>query len=91
MLPEGTRSPDPAVRPFKRGSFVLALDTGVPVMPVSLRGVKHVVPRGLPTLKPGEVQMIVHPAEPTAGRGAEAADALAEEVWRTVMSGCEEA
>jgi 1-acyl-sn-glycerol-3-phosphate acyltransferase len=91
VFPEGTRSPDPAGRPFRRGSFRLAIQAGAPVVPVSLCGVKSVVPRGLFSLEPGDVRMIVHAAVPTAGRAVEAADALAEEVRRIVVSGCEEA
>ncbi len=88
VFPEGTRSPDAEVRPFKRGSFVLALEAGVPVVPVSLRGVKRVAPRGLATLRPGTVRMVIHPAVSTAGRSPEAAESLAEEVRRVVAGGC---
>ena len=70
VFPEGTRSPDGAVRRFKRGSFSLALQAGVPVVPVSLVGVKAVVPRGLPSVRPGLVQVVVHPVVPVAGRPA---------------------
>jgi 1-acyl-sn-glycerol-3-phosphate acyltransferase len=84
VFPEGTRSPDARVRPFKRGSFVLAAEAGVPVVPVSLLGVKAVVPQGIRTLRPGTVHLRVHPAIPQAGRDAEA---LAEEVRRIVGGG----
>jgi 1-acyl-sn-glycerol-3-phosphate acyltransferase len=89
VFPEGTRSPDAGVRPFKRGSFVLALEAGVPVVPVSLGGVKRVVPRGLSTLRPGTVRLAIHPALSTEGRTVEAAESLAEEVRRVVASGAE--
>jgi 1-acyl-sn-glycerol-3-phosphate acyltransferase len=89
VFPEGTRSPDAGVRPFKRGSFVLALEAGVPVVPVSLRGVKSVVPRGLATLRPGTVRLVIHPAVSTTGRTADAAASLAEEVRRVVADGLE--
>ena len=90
VFPEGTRSPDTEVRPFKRGSFVLALEAGVPVVPVSLQGVKRVAPRGLATLRPGTVRLLIHPPVPTAGRSLEAAESLAEEVRRVVAGGCAE-
>jgi 1-acyl-sn-glycerol-3-phosphate acyltransferase len=86
VFPEGTRSPDARLRPFKRGSFVLAAEAGVPVVPVSLLGVKRLVPHGIRTLQPGTVQLRVHPAIPLAGR-AEDAEALAEEVRRIVGGG----
>jgi 1-acyl-sn-glycerol-3-phosphate acyltransferase len=91
VFPEGTRSPDEKVRPFTRGSFVLAAMAGVPVVPLSLVGVKRVVPGGLLGLNPGTVLLTVHPALPTAGRSVEDAAALADEVRRIVLQGCGQA
>lgn len=88
VFPEGTRSPDGAVRRFKRGSFGLAIEAGVPVVPVSLIGVKAVVPRGLTSLRPGAVRVVVHPPVPVAGRPADDAEAVAEEVRTIVAAGC---
>ena len=90
VFPEGTRSREGAVGPFKRGSFVLALEAGVPVVPVSLIGVKSVLPRGL-HLRPGTVRLLVHAPVATAGRATEQATELAGEVRRIVMTGCEAA
>ena len=90
VFPEGTRSPDAAVQPFKRGSFVLALEAGVPVVPVSLQGVKRVVPRGISTLRPGTVRVWIHPPVPTAGLSPDAAESLVEDVRRIVAEGCVE-
>jgi 1-acyl-sn-glycerol-3-phosphate acyltransferase len=89
VFPEGTRSPDGSVRHFKRGSFSLAIEAGVPVVPVSLVGVKALVPRGLWSLRPGRVLLRIHPAIPVSGRSASDAQALAEEVRLVVAAGCE--
>jgi 1-acyl-sn-glycerol-3-phosphate acyltransferase len=89
VFPEGTRSPDGSVRHFKRGSFSLALEAGVPVVPVSLVGVKLLVPRGLTSLRPGRITLRVHPAIPVSGRSKDEAEALAEETRRAVAAGCE--
>lgn len=91
IFPEGTRSPDGTVRAFKRGSFLLALEAGVPLVPVSIVGVKRVVPRGFLSLRPGTVLVRVHLPVPTAGRAVEEASALAREVRAIVVRGCEEA
>jgi 1-acyl-sn-glycerol-3-phosphate acyltransferase len=91
VFPEGTRSLDGAVQPFKRGSFVLALDAQVPVVPLSIRGVKRLAPHGLPSLRAGTVHIAIHPPIETGGRDRAAADALAEEVRRVVAGGCREA
>ncbi len=84
MFPEGTRSPDGLVHRFKRGSFALAIDTGAPVVPVSLIGVKAVVPHGLTSVRPGTVGVALHAPMPTAGRAPAEAEALAEEVRQIV-------
>jgi 1-acyl-sn-glycerol-3-phosphate acyltransferase len=88
VFPEGTRSPDGSVRRFKRGSFGLAIAAGVPIVPVSLVGVKGVVPHGLPSLRPGAVAVALHPPVPVAGRSPDDAEALAEDVRRIVAAGC---
>jgi 1-acyl-sn-glycerol-3-phosphate acyltransferase len=88
VFPEGTRSPDERVQHFKRGSFVLALQAGVPVVPVSLVGVKRVAPRGLMRLHPGTVTLMVHPAVATGQRPVEDAALLADEVRQVVARGC---
>jgi len=88
LFPEGTRSPDGAVRRFKRGSFSLAIEAGVPVVPVSLIGVKAVVPRALSSIRPGTVGIVLHPPVPVAGRSPGDAEALAEEVRTIVARGC---
>jgi len=88
VFPEGTRSRDGTVAHFKRGSFSLALDAGVPVVPVSLVGVKALVPRGLTSLRAGRVTLRVHPPIAVAGRSKDEAEALAEETRRVVAAGC---
>ena len=88
VFPEGTRSPDAAVRRFKRGSFGLALDAGVPVVPISIVGVKAIVPQGLFSLEPGTVDVRVHAPVPVEGRGPGEAEALASEVREIVAAGC---
>ena len=90
VFPEGTRSPEGAVGDFKRSSFLPALEAGVPVVPLSLVGVKDVARGGL-HVQAGRVQLVVHAAIPTAGRDVEEAGALAEEVRRVVCTGCEAA
>jgi len=88
VFPEGTRSRDATVGRFKRGSFTLALDAGVPVVPLSIVGVKDVVPSGLLSLEPGTIDVFVHSPIPTAGRHHDEAEALAGEVRETVVAGC---
>jgi 1-acyl-sn-glycerol-3-phosphate acyltransferase len=90
VFPEGTRSPDGTVRRFKRGSFSLALEAAAPAVPVSLVGVKTVVPRGLASVRRGRVVVRIHAPIASTGRAPEEAEALAEEVRQIVAAGCVE-
>jgi len=90
VFPEGTRRRGEGVGAFKRGSFVLALEAGVPVVPLSIIGVKRLSSGGL-RVRAGTVRLVVHPPVATAGGDARQAAALAEEVRRIVKSGGEAA
>ncbi len=88
VFPEGTRSRSDEVGLFKRGSFKLALSAGAPVVPLSLIGVRHVIPSGLLSLRSGRVGLRVHAAVPTDGCPESGAEILAAEVRRKVVEGC---
>jgi 1-acyl-sn-glycerol-3-phosphate acyltransferase len=59
--PEGTRSRDGKLLPFKKGPFHLAMDSGVPVVPVTIVGAHEVWPKGHFRITPGKVTMVFHP------------------------------
>jgi len=91
VFAEGTRSVDGRVGKFKTGSFLLALEAGLPIVPVSIVGSRHVMLKGRLTTYPGRVRLVVHaPIEmPVTSSGdpralAEAARALAESTRRIV-------
>src|SRR5947207_2052233 len=46
FFPEGTRSHDGVVKPFKRGAFKLALDAGVDILPMGINGTLNALPKG---------------------------------------------
>lgn len=54
IFPEGTRSPDGRLQPFKKGAFFLAEGTGAPVIPVVIRGTERMMPKGTLKITPGE-------------------------------------
>src|SRR5204863_395543 len=67
VFPEGTRSTDGSVGRFKGGSFVIALQAGLAVVPITIVGSRHVMLRGQVTVRPGSVTLIVHePIETSA-------------------------
>ncbi|MBI2358523.1 MAG: 1-acyl-sn-glycerol-3-phosphate acyltransferase [Deltaproteobacteria bacterium] len=59
FFPEGTRSTSDQLLPFKRGGFVLAVKTGAPIVPVTIKGSRSVLPRGDWRLRGGEIRVIV--------------------------------
>jgi 1-acyl-sn-glycerol-3-phosphate acyltransferase len=62
---EGTRSPDGHVARFKAGSFMLSIEAGLPVVPVSIIGTRRVMPKGRLRTEPADVTLIVHdPIQP---------------------------
>jgi 1-acyl-sn-glycerol-3-phosphate acyltransferase len=70
--PEGTRSTDGTIKPFKRGPFVTAIKAGVPVVPVAIEGSGVVLPRGGFRLRPGLIRLRI--GEPIATAALEEAD-----------------
>jgi 1-acyl-sn-glycerol-3-phosphate acyltransferase len=92
VFPEGTRNRrgDGAVQPFKRGSFVLAVEAGVPVVPVSLCGVKRIAPDGLLRLRPGRVVLTLHASMSTEGLTFDDAGAFGDSVQAVVAAACRE-
>jgi 1-acyl-sn-glycerol-3-phosphate acyltransferase len=61
VFPEGTRSRDGVVAPFKAGSFFPAVQTGIAIVPLSVVGSRHVMRKGELTTRPGDVRLVVHP------------------------------
>ena len=66
IAPEGTRSTTTAVGPFKKGAFHLAMDAGVPVVPVVFRNVLDALPKGALVVRPAVVEAVVLPPVDTS-------------------------
>jgi 1-acyl-sn-glycerol-3-phosphate acyltransferase len=87
VFPEGTRGQGRTLQRFKRGGVVLALGAGVPLVPVSLDGVRRVIPHGIFSLRSGQVRVQVHPAMSIQGRDSADAGDLAERLREIVAGG----
>lgn len=59
VFPEGTRTPDGRLQEFKPGAFKIALRAGVPIVPVTIRGTRGVLPKGSLAPRPGRVEVII--------------------------------
>lgn len=62
IYPEGTRSPDGKLLPFKKGPFHLAIESGVPIIPITIVGTAEAWPRNRFALRAVPVTMVYHPA-----------------------------
>jgi len=80
LFPEGTRSPDGNMLPFKKGGFMLALQAQVPIIPVALQGSRDALPKYSWRIRPGRITVRIFPAIPTSGLGTIDRDRLMEEV-----------
>jgi 1-acyl-sn-glycerol-3-phosphate acyltransferase len=86
---EGTRSADGRVARFKAGSFLLAIQAGLPVVPLAVIGTRRVMPKGRLQTEPGDVRLVVHdpiPAPPLDRPTVRDARALAEHAHAIVAA-----
>jgi 1-acyl-sn-glycerol-3-phosphate acyltransferase len=60
VYPEGTRSRDGRILPFKKGAFVMAIEAGVPVVPVSISGSSTIMPKGEVKIFPSTIVVTIH-------------------------------
>ena len=70
-FPEGTRSRNGTVARFKKGVFLLALQSGLPLVPVALEGTRHLASRSGLTSRPARVRVRIGTPIETAGLGSE--------------------
>jgi 1-acyl-sn-glycerol-3-phosphate acyltransferase len=87
VFPEGTRSIDGTVGRFRKGTFLVAIDAQLPVVPVRIEGSRHVMRKGRLTVCRGEVVLTMFPPLETRGMAREDAAALAKRVQAIVRGG----
>jgi 1-acyl-sn-glycerol-3-phosphate acyltransferase len=85
---EGKRSFDGKLLPFKKGPFYLAMECGVPVVPVTIVGTHYVMPKTRFAIKPGTVKVIFHP--PIEPKDFVSRECLMEKVRAAIESGLPE-
>ena len=86
IFPEGTRTRDGRLLPFKKGGFHLAIDSGAAVVPVAIKGSREVMPRGAALIRAGTVTLEVDAPIPTTGLTTSDRDALIEKVRSRVAA-----
>jgi len=84
IFPEGTRSRDGKVKAFKKGGFVMAVDSGVPIVPIVIRGTWPIMAKSSLRINRGNVEMKIAKPIKTAGHTRENKEDLMDKV-RTVI------
>lgn len=87
IFPEGTRSRDGQLQRFRRGGFFLALESGAPIVPISIKGTYEMMPKGSFFIKGGHIRVTFHPAVPVEGYQAENLSKLIDRVRLIIQTG----
>ena len=84
IFPEGTRSRDGQLLPFRPGPFTIAIEAQVPIVPVTVHGSRRLMPKGKSTVVPGEISLVFHPPVLTEGLGPEVRGELMKRIRQTM-------
>jgi 1-acyl-sn-glycerol-3-phosphate acyltransferase len=85
IMPEGTRTLDGRLGPFKRGGFVMAIETGLDILPMVQKGAYAIARKGSLLIRPGRIEIAIEPSVPVAGCTKEKAGELIERVRRAFL------
>lgn len=85
IFPEGTRSDDGTLRPFKPGGFHLAIRSGCDIVPITIRGSHRIVPKGSWNIRKGVIHLTVGEAIPLLGRSRKNMGQLMERVREAML------
>jgi 1-acyl-sn-glycerol-3-phosphate acyltransferase len=85
VFPEGTRSVDGKLHPFKKGGFKLAVQSGAPVIPVTIIGTRRILPKDSIIFRPGVIDMYVGAPISTRGMSDNDIEALMLKVRQAMI------
>lgn len=88
-FPEGTRSQEGAIRPFKQGIFYLAMQSGVPIVPISIIGTGDIMPKHSLQIIPQKVIMIIDKPVDVSGYSVETRQELIAKIRETIIGNYE--
>jgi len=87
FFPEGTRSKTGEMGIFKKGAFKLAIDLGLPILPITIIGTQNILPPGTINLLPGKIKMNIHSPINTSMYNDENLSELIEKSKHVIKSG----
>ena len=86
VYPEGTRSPDGRMHRFKKGSFVMAIEAGVPIVPVACSGAHRIMMKNSLVIHPGRVTVRFGKPIEVSGYTVEQRSVLAQQVHDVIAA-----
>ena len=86
FFPEGTRSNDGRLLPFKKGAFHTAIEQQIPILPVTVTGTKEILPNKTLRLFPGRARLVIHPAIETTGLAHDDLESLKRQTREAIGS-----
>ena len=81
---EGSRSRNGKVMPFKKGAFIFACETDLPILPVTIKNSFHILPSDSLDLTPGVVDIIVHHPVYVSGHHPDRLDEMINQIRKTI-------
>jgi 1-acyl-sn-glycerol-3-phosphate acyltransferase len=87
IFPEGTRSRDGHIQPFRRGALFLAVNSQAPVIPVSISGSYDLMPKGSLSKKKGRIKVMFHPEVSVQGLSKDDIPDLMKKIRDLIISG----
>jgi 1-acyl-sn-glycerol-3-phosphate acyltransferase len=86
VYPEGTRSPDGRLHRFKKGSFAMAIEAGIPIVPVACSGAHRIMKKNSLIIRPGNVTVRFAKPIDASAYSIEQRDELAQRVHDAVAA-----
>jgi 1-acyl-sn-glycerol-3-phosphate acyltransferase len=89
-FPEGTRSRDGKIKPFKQGMFYLAIISGVPIVPITIIGAGKIMQKRSLRIRPGKITMVIDKPVDVTGFSIENRHELIENVRNIIIRNLEQ-
>ncbi len=85
IFPEGTRSPTGELQPFRKKGLNILMDTGIPFVPMAMKGTREAMPKGRFTVRPARIRVkIGEPFVPGTGLSGEEKDRVRARLWEWI-------